>query len=81
MVISQTGKLGSFRRDPGGATAVNCKGRDEKSDPRAGSGAAKGAKTNAAMYMSNECRYLKFILFNYYAGHGTGVHCVDMQTC
>ena len=44
MVISQTGKLGSFRRDPGGATAVNCKGRDEKSDPRAGSGAARGAK-------------------------------------
>ena len=32
MVFSQTGKLGSFRRDPGGATAVNCKGRDEKSD-------------------------------------------------
>ena len=53
MVISQTGKLGSFRRDPGGTTAVNCKGRDEKSDPRAGSGAARGAKTNAAMYMSN----------------------------
>ena len=40
---------------------------------RAGSRAARGAKTNAAMYMSNEYRYLKYILFNYYAGHGTGV--------
>ena len=58
MVISQTGKLRSFRRDPGGATAVNCNGRGEKSDPGAGSGAATGTKTNAAMYMSNECRYL-----------------------
>ena len=26
--------------------------------------------------MSNEHRYLKSILFNYYAGHGTGVPCV-----
>ena len=33
-----------------------------------------GPKTNAAMYMSNEYRYLKYILFYlYYAGHGTGV--------
>ena len=71
---TQTGKLGSFRRDLGGATAVKSKGKGEKSDPGAGSGAARGAKTNLAMYMWNENR-----LFNYYAGHGTGVHCVDMQ--
>ena len=57
------------------------KGRGEKSGPGVGSGAARGAKMNAAMYMSNEYRYLKSILFNYYAGHGTGVHCVDMQPC
>ena len=57
MVISQTGKLGSFRRDPGGATAVNCKGRDEKSDPRAGSGAARGAKTNAMQTWRALCRH------------------------
>ena len=31
------------------------------------------------MYMSNEYRYLKSNLFNYYASHGTGVHCVDVQ--
>ena len=73
---NQTGKLGSFRRDLGGATAVKYMGRGEKSDPGAGSGASRGAKTNAAMYMSNEYRYLKSILFNYYAGHGTGVDCV-----
>ena len=77
----QTGKLGSFRRDLRGTTAVKSKGRGKKSDPGAGSGAARGTKTNAAMYMSNEYRYLKSILFNYYIGHGTGVHCVDMQPC
>ena len=31
------------------------------------------------MDMSNEYRYLKSILFNYFAGHGTGVHCVDKK--
>ena len=68
-----------FDEISGDATAVKSKGRGEKSDLGAGSGAAKGAKTNAAMYMSNEYRYLKPILFNYYAGHNTDVHCVDMQ--
>ena len=77
----QTGKLGGFRRDLGGATAVKSKGRGEKSYPGAGSRAARGAKTNAAMYMSNEYRYLKSTLFNYYVGHGTGMHCVDVQPC
>ena len=72
----QTGKLGRFRRDLGSATAIKSKGRGEKSDPGAGSRAARGAKSNAARYMSNEHRYLKSILFNYYAGHGTGVPCV-----
>ena len=75
--VDQTGKLGGLRRDLGGATAVKSKGTGEKSDP----GAARGAKTNAAMYMSNEYRYLKSILFNYYADHGTGVHCVDVYSC
>ena len=74
LYLNQTGKLGSFRRDLGGTTAVKSKGRGEKSDPGAGAGAARGAKRNTAMYMSNEYRYLKSILFNYYAGHGTGVH-------
>ena len=68
-----------FDEISGDATAVKSKDRSEKSDPGAGSGAARGAKTNAAMYMSNEYRYLKPILFNYCGGHGTGVHCVDMQ--
>ena len=49
--LYQTGKLGSFRQDLGGATAVKSKGRGEKSDPGAGSGAARGTKTNATMYM------------------------------
>ena len=40
----QTGKLGSFRRDLGGATAVKSKGRGEKSYPGAGSRAARGQK-------------------------------------
>ena len=82
-MITQTGKLGGFRRDLGGATAVKSKGRGEKSDPGAGSRAPRGTKTNAAMtmYMSNEYRYLKSILFNYYASHGTDVHCVDVQPC
>ena len=81
MSLVQTGKLGGFRRDLGGATAVKSKGRGEKSDPGAGSRAARGTKTNATMYMSNKCRHLKSILFNYYASHGTGVHCVDVQPC
>ena len=55
----------------------NCEGW--KSDPGACSSAASGTKTNAVMYMSNEYRYLKSNLFNYYASHGTGVHCVDVQ--
>ena len=59
--MSQTGKLGGFRRDLGGATAVKSKGRGEKSDPGAGSRAVRGTKTNAAMYMSNEYRHLKSI--------------------
>ena len=90
----QTGKLGSFRRDLGGKTAFKLKGRGKKSDPgvdsraargtkmnltqRADSRAARGPKTNAAMYMSNEYRYLKYILFNYYADHGTSVHRVGV---
>ena len=71
-------KIGQFSTMSrgGGATAVKSKRRGEKSD----SGAARGAKTNAAMYMSNEYRYLKPILF-YYASHGTDVHCVNMQPC
>ena len=31
--INQTGKLGDFRRDLGGATAVKSKGKGKKSDP------------------------------------------------
>ena len=65
----QTGKLGGFRCDLGGTTAVKLKGRGEKSDPGADSRVARGtkmnltqrtdtrvardAKMNAAMYMSN----------------------------
>ena len=36
--IGQTGKLGDFRRDLGGATAAKSKGRGEKSDPGADQG-------------------------------------------
>ena len=42
----QTGKLGSFRRDFGGTTAVKLKGRGEKFDPGADSRAARGTKMN-----------------------------------
>ena len=46
---------------------MKSKGRGRKSYPGAVSRAARGTKTNAAMYMSKEYRYLKSILFNYYA--------------
>ena len=74
----QTGKLGGFQQDLGGTAAVKSKGRGEKSDPgvdsraargtkmnltkRADSREARGGKTNAAMYMSNEHGYLKYVL-------------------
>ena len=42
----QTGKLGGFRQDLGGARAVKSKGRGEKSDPGVDSRAARGAEMN-----------------------------------
>ena len=44
---AQTGKLGGFQRDLGGATAVKSKGRGEKSDLGADLKGCKGRK--------NEC--------------------------
>ena len=45
--LSQTGKLGVFRRDLGGATAVKSKGRGEKSSPRNFRGQKATAADNA----------------------------------
>ena len=76
----QTGKLGSFYEILGAQLLSNLRA-GVKNLAQGWARAARGAKMNAAMYMSNEYRYLKSILFNYYAGHGTGVHFVDMQPC
>ena len=71
-----TGKLGGFRRDLGGATAVKLKDRGGKSDPGVDSRAARGtkmnltqradsraAKTHAGMYMYNQLQLFFFDLW------------------